>query len=205
MKYKISEFAKQIRDLYPGDYDDLTDEQLTRLWLKKYPKDIEKVDLSLFRNKSVNKLNSFSYSKIFAVLVIAFISYGIYNHLKSKEVFNNSSNNTEISNPSNSDAVNGKLNSNHNNYSRCLNCYGKGYKDCVFCNGTRISNYKCSSCHGRGFNDNFSKCFECKGVGFHICSNCNGLGTLTCTVCNGNGELFGDIGETGEYDEPVSP
>ena len=46
MKYTISEFAEEIRALYPGDYDDLTDGKLVELWLKKHPKDIDKVDLS---------------------------------------------------------------------------------------------------------------------------------------------------------------
>jgi hypothetical protein len=50
MKYSISEFAKQIRDLYPGDYDDLSDEKLVELWLKKYPKDIDKVELKKENN-----------------------------------------------------------------------------------------------------------------------------------------------------------
>ena len=45
MKYSVEEFAKQIRDLYPGDYDDISDENLTKLWLSKYPKDIEKLIL----------------------------------------------------------------------------------------------------------------------------------------------------------------
>jgi hypothetical protein len=38
-KYTISQFAKKIRDKYPGSYDDLTDNQLVNLWLEKHPKD----------------------------------------------------------------------------------------------------------------------------------------------------------------------
>lgn len=38
-KYTISQFAKKIRNKYPGAYDDLTDNQLVNLWLEKYPKD----------------------------------------------------------------------------------------------------------------------------------------------------------------------
>lgn len=45
MKYSIHEFASEIRKLYPGDYDDLSDNKLVELWLKKYPKDIEKINL----------------------------------------------------------------------------------------------------------------------------------------------------------------
>ena len=39
MKYSINEFAREIRKLYPGDYDDLSDTELVSLWLKKYPND----------------------------------------------------------------------------------------------------------------------------------------------------------------------
>lgn len=46
MKYTIKEFAKEIRKLYPGDYDDLTDEKLVELWLKKYPNDREKIEFN---------------------------------------------------------------------------------------------------------------------------------------------------------------
>ena len=43
MKYSIAEFAQEIRKQYPGDYDDLNDEKLVTLWLKKYPNDKEKI------------------------------------------------------------------------------------------------------------------------------------------------------------------
>lgn len=45
MKYTIKEFAQQIRDTFPGEYDDLSNSKLVELWLKKYPSDIEKVNL----------------------------------------------------------------------------------------------------------------------------------------------------------------
>lgn len=46
MKYTIKEFAQEIRKLFPGNYDDLSDSELVRLWLKKYPQDIEKVEVA---------------------------------------------------------------------------------------------------------------------------------------------------------------
>jgi archaemetzincin len=46
MKYNIKEFAQEIRKLFPGDYEDLSDNELVRLWLSKYPDDIEKVELN---------------------------------------------------------------------------------------------------------------------------------------------------------------
>jgi len=45
MKFTITEFAREIRKMYPNDYNDLTDKKLVELWLKKYPKDIEKVNI----------------------------------------------------------------------------------------------------------------------------------------------------------------
>lgn len=43
MKYSIQEFAREIRRLYPNDYDDLSDAKLVELWMKKYPNDKEKI------------------------------------------------------------------------------------------------------------------------------------------------------------------
>ena len=48
MKYTISEFAQEIRKIYPGDYDDLTDSKLIELWLKKYPADKEKIEFNTY-------------------------------------------------------------------------------------------------------------------------------------------------------------
>jgi len=50
MKYTVEEFANEIRELYPGNYDDLSDKKLVELWLKKYPNDVNKVDTATKRN-----------------------------------------------------------------------------------------------------------------------------------------------------------
>ena len=42
-KYTIEEFAVQIRIKYPNAYDDLEDDKLIELWLKKFPNDEEKI------------------------------------------------------------------------------------------------------------------------------------------------------------------
>jgi hypothetical protein len=55
MKYTINEFASQIRNLYPNDYNDLTDEKLVELWLKKYPEDIEKIDFNIRKPQKKSK------------------------------------------------------------------------------------------------------------------------------------------------------
>ena len=38
-KFTVKQFAKKIRDKYPYSYDDLSDNELVRLWLEKYPND----------------------------------------------------------------------------------------------------------------------------------------------------------------------
>jgi hypothetical protein len=47
------EFAAIIRDKYPGSYDDLNDEKLIELWLKKFPADKDKI----IEDKSFKFLN----------------------------------------------------------------------------------------------------------------------------------------------------
>jgi hypothetical protein len=38
-----NKFANEIRTKHPGSYDDLTDEKLVELWLKKFPEDRDKI------------------------------------------------------------------------------------------------------------------------------------------------------------------
>lgn len=42
-QYTKSEFANHIRSQYPGSYDDLSDDKLMKLWLKKFPGDTDKI------------------------------------------------------------------------------------------------------------------------------------------------------------------
>ena len=73
MKYTIKEFAKEIRKLYPGDYDDLTDEKLVELWLKKYPNDREKIEFSSNSDNDVEENHSWIktiFNSLFGVVVI---------------------------------------------------------------------------------------------------------------------------------------
>jgi hypothetical protein len=46
MKYTKSEFAQEIRRLYPNDYNDLSDKDLVSLWLNKFPNDKGKIKSS---------------------------------------------------------------------------------------------------------------------------------------------------------------
>lgn len=70
MKYTVPEFAGEIRKMYPGDYNDLSDHKLVELWLKKYPKDIDKVELgnpSPIENKDLGVSSKKSSSVIKAI------------------------------------------------------------------------------------------------------------------------------------------
>jgi len=84
MKYSIKEFANQIRNLYPNDYNDLTDEKLVELWLKKYPNDISKINLIqtetvryISKEEPINSNNSNnnSYIKYVIIAIICFIAF----------------------------------------------------------------------------------------------------------------------------------
>lgn len=67
MKHSISSFAKEIRKQYPGDYDDLTDEVLVNLWLKKYPEDISKIEVI---EENINEEDSFNWSKFLVLCLL---------------------------------------------------------------------------------------------------------------------------------------
>ena len=45
MKYSIHEFAQEVRNRFPGEYYEQSDNDLINIWLKKYPKDEEKIDI----------------------------------------------------------------------------------------------------------------------------------------------------------------
>jgi hypothetical protein len=78
MKYSVDEFAGEIRKSYPGDYDDLNNERLVDLWLRKYPDDIDKIyleDDEYFDEKEEpaydqNKTNYFGWLMTIAIFFI---------------------------------------------------------------------------------------------------------------------------------------
>lgn len=74
MKYTVKEFAREIRKIYPRDYDDLTDEKLVELWLKKYPNDKEKVDLDQIVQSIIPQKRK-SYTKYILIAIILAIAY----------------------------------------------------------------------------------------------------------------------------------
>jgi hypothetical protein len=56
MKYTITEFARGIRNRFPGDYDDLMDDELVELWLRKYPEDRNKIKTNSNQEMASNNL-----------------------------------------------------------------------------------------------------------------------------------------------------
>jgi hypothetical protein len=91
MKYTIREFAQEIRNNYPNNYDDLSDIELVNLWLKKYPKDKSKVNLKSYGelpipSKQTGSNSTFSLKNVFKLIFwIGFIAIGI-NVLTSRAV-----------------------------------------------------------------------------------------------------------------------
>jgi hypothetical protein len=74
-KYTIEEFADQIRSKYPNAYDDLEDNKLIKLWLKKFPDDEEKIIWE--SPSSTTKLKTKSYKKYiwFSLVFLLFIAF----------------------------------------------------------------------------------------------------------------------------------
>ena len=83
MKYTIYEFAQEIRKKFPGDYDDLTDNKLVELWLRKYPNDSSKIDIGTSINNNISSqqtiapkeskdTDSNNYFVNFIIIVISF-------------------------------------------------------------------------------------------------------------------------------------
>jgi hypothetical protein len=56
MKISIKKFAQNIRDDYHGDYDDLMDDELVELWLRKYPEDGNKIKSNSNQEMASNNL-----------------------------------------------------------------------------------------------------------------------------------------------------
>ena len=66
-KYTIEEFADQIRIKYPNSYDDLEDDKLIELWLKKFPNDEEKI---IFESGAPKKSNKWKYLWVILLLIL---------------------------------------------------------------------------------------------------------------------------------------
>jgi hypothetical protein len=80
-KYTVKEFANEIRTKHPGSYDDLSDEKLVELWLKKFPDDKFKLE-----NEIVNitkKSNNIFNGKLFWVVLVIIIFSIIFFYFKS--------------------------------------------------------------------------------------------------------------------------
>lgn len=72
-KYTTKEFAADIRNKYPGSYDDLTDSQLVELWLKKFPQDKDKITENISTDKSQPQKWLTTRNILLAVLILGSI------------------------------------------------------------------------------------------------------------------------------------
>lgn len=63
----------------------------------------------------------------------------------------------------------------------CYYCDDTGYVDCPECDGDDT----CKECNGDGYDDDGSKCDECKGKGTIKCPTCKNEGVIKCDECNG--------------------
>lgn len=120
MKYTVNEFAQEIRKMYPGDYDDLSDGKLVDLWLQKYPSDREKINFNT--NDKIKSENSekstTSFLPVMWISVIAVLIFLVKNFVNS----NNSSRTQQVeqntnNNYSSSQSGQGTTGSNTHNYS----------------------------------------------------------------------------------------
>ena len=123
MKYTVQEFAQQIKKLYPDDYDDLTDEKLVELWLKKYPSDKDKIEFnktpmySTVLSEKSNDNNKIGSNKdksgnvVPWLLFVIIIGIGIWVYNKSNNSStNNINHNIESSGNTNSQPPNTNIN-----------------------------------------------------------------------------------------------
>lgn len=210
MKYTIKEFAKEIRKKYPNAYDDLSDEELVSLWIKKFPEEREKINFheKNFEDTKLFKLIDGFFNLVIVTSVILFCIWGTLTFVDVKErkidlisEFNNkvfgpetfpskSSLTDEIEQnlildsieltPSNT--TNNKINIAEENV---LNEVKKplGSVECPVCDGT--GKKSCTSCK-----NGYIYCRACDGKKYlpsgKICINCAGNGILICGNCNGN-------------------
>ena len=68
MKYSIKQFANEIRQKNPNSYDDLSDQKLVELWVKKHPDDKGKI-----RNEKIDLINLEFYLLSAAIFIPIFL------------------------------------------------------------------------------------------------------------------------------------
>jgi hypothetical protein len=96
-KYTIEEFADQIRSKYPNSYDDLDDDKLIELWLKKFPNDGEKIIFESYEDESgaPKKSNKWKYLLGILLLILFILQRGIITSgaLKDSDFFTDNNKN----------------------------------------------------------------------------------------------------------------
>ena len=201
-QFTKSEFAAIIRSKYPGSYDDLSDSKLISLWVKKYPKDKEKINFTEEESTGIFTYILYTFAIWFVLTLINnnfkkidFVDHFNRNLFKSKSTVSNSQNSTEQKIQAVDTA---RRISNQNNTENSIptepqvdNSVSEPQNNEVN-NQSESKTYTCLLCEGRGF----SVCSTCKGKGSKLCRWCNGLGYITekydgrqhgCSACLNSG------------------
>jgi DnaJ-class molecular chaperone len=200
MKYSVEEFANQIRKLYPGEYDDLSNEKLTALWLKKYPSDIEKVELNKSNNKSLNWI---FYVAIVIGLIFVFIYKQPKNHTDLNQNKKESIQENSICSIHNKDCYKIAMDMGMNivEYHKWQDEQQQAiqYEDeNTDANGdivnpnedntsSEIQNNTTEENSVNEIQEQWVNCKKCHGTGVRTCENCGGKGQGECENCDGNG------------------
>jgi hypothetical protein len=219
MKYSINEFAHEIRKIHPGHYDDLSDNKLVALWLKKFPADVDKVELQTksswgayvfygvliyvglsFINKEFKKIgfiNEFN-GRVFGWNSIAVragsLQKSIINDRNGEEEIINPSNNTSTSTELNEDEINSSSEySNQNDISDGSSINDSYESNSSSSQSSQTEKRKCSTCGGNG---QCSKCSKPQRVRYKQGESPKDhneirLGMIVCPQCGGNLMNFG--------------
>lgn len=92
MNDSIKDFAKKIKTQYPKSYDDLSDEELVSLWIKKFPEDYEKINFQekveeekrIEETKLFKSIDGFfNFVIVFSILLL--IIWGVLTFIDMKE------------------------------------------------------------------------------------------------------------------------
>ena len=178
MKYTIRKFANEIRNLYPGDYDDLSDTELVNLWLKKYPNDSQKVDIKVNHvSKSENDVQTNPKNQFIAIKYIFWGALILIIVIPIVYLSNQNNHSTSNNNGYNTSNINNTTNSQPAGTNLCSRCGGTG--KIYGCNNCDRGIMKCRSCNGQKYDYNGS-----------VCLNCRGTGMVKCDVCDGNYETY---------------
>jgi hypothetical protein len=201
-KYTVSEFADKIRDKYPNAYDDLSDVELVKIWLRKYPNYEKFINFSRVHYQeeetSGGIWNGFKKLIVFIfIILITFFGIDYFNNSNNNNTDNVSSQISTVtindSNNESNDYTSDSLDSENSENSEDLGYYETSSKTYENSNSSYSQNSQqeiCYRCKGTG------KCGKCsvifrksyyKGNGSYENRNESLLGYVMCSDCYGRG------------------